>query len=68
MDDVDAGRAGQQPPPRSKADSNPSAAHMRERGLRGIARAQIIHHRRLSKLSVKERRRALAQWLRGMQP
>ena len=68
MDDGDAGRAGQQPPQHSKTDDNSSAASMRERGVRGIARAQIIRHRRLSKLSVKERRRALAQWLRGMQP
>ena len=68
MDDGDAGRAGQQPPQRSKTDGDFLVARMRQRGLRGIARAQIMRHRRLSKLSVEERRRALAQWLRGVQP
>jgi hypothetical protein len=68
MDDVEAGRAGQQGPQRSKTLNDSAAARRRERGLRGIAWAQITHYRRLSKLSVNERRRALAQWLRGMHP
>jgi len=68
MDDVEADRTAQQRPQRSNALDDSPAARRRERGLRGIAWAQIRHHRRLSKLSVKERRRALAQWLRGMHP
>jgi hypothetical protein len=68
MDDVEAGRAGKQAPHRSTTLNDSSAARMRERGLRGIARAQLTRHGRLSKLSVTERRRALAQWLQGMQP
>lgn len=60
MTDLEAGRAG--------PANISSAARRRERGLRGIARAQLTRHRRLSKLSVKELRRALAQWLRGRQP
>lgn len=68
MDDAEAGRAGQHAPQRAKTTNDFSAAGRRERGLRGIAWAQITHYRRLSKLSVQERRRALAQWLRGMHP
>ena len=68
MDDVETGRAGQQAPQRSKTLNDSSATGLRERGLRGIAWAQIARYRRLSKLSLKERRRALAQWLRGMHP
>jgi hypothetical protein len=68
MHDVEAGRAGQEGPHRSKTLEDSSAARRRERGLRGIARAQMTRHARLSKLSVTERRHALAQWLRGMQP
>lgn len=68
MDDIEAGKAGQQAPHRSTALNDSPAARRRERGLRGIAWAQITRHGRLSKLSVTERRRALAQWLRGIQP
>jgi hypothetical protein len=68
MDEVEAGRAGQKPPHRAKTPNVFAAARTRQRGLHGIARAQIGFHRRLSKLSVTERRRALGQWLRGMQP
>jgi len=68
MDDIEAGRAGQHPPRRSRTPNDSSAAHTREGGIYRIARAQLARHRRLSKLSVKARRRALAQWLRGMQP
>ena len=68
MDDIEADKAGQQAPHRSTAVNDSRAERRRERGLRGIAWAQIAHYRRLSKLSVKERRRALAQWLRGMHP
>jgi len=68
MDDVEAGRAGPRAPHRSNTDNDSSAARARARGLRGIARAQLTRHGRLSKLSAAERRRALAQWLRGMQP
>jgi hypothetical protein len=68
MDDVESGRPGQQAPNRAETINDSSAARRRERGLRGIARAQIARHGRLSKLSAKGRRRALAQWLRGMNP
>jgi hypothetical protein len=68
MDDVEARRARPQAPHRPEAVDESSAARTREHGLRDIARAQIACRRRLSKLSVAERRRALAQWLRGMQP
>lgn len=68
MDDADAGKAAPRDPHRSKTLQDSSAAARRERGLRGIAWAQIVRHGRLSKLSMKARRRALAKWLRGMQP
>ena len=68
MDDVEAGKAAQQAPHRSKTLNDSSAARTRDRGLHDIARAQIPRHGRLSTLSVKERRRALAQWLRGCNP
>ena len=66
MNDGDPVQAAPQCPERSKTVYDSSAAQ--ERGIRSIAQAQMMRHRRLSKLSVKERRRALAQWLRGMQP
>jgi hypothetical protein len=68
MDDSEAGKAGQQAPHRSPTLDDSPAARRRERGLRGIAWAQITRHGRLSKLSVTKRRQALAQWLQGMQP
>ena len=68
MDDVEAGRAAGQGPQRSDTLNDSSAAGSRERGLRGIAWAQIARHGRLSKLSRRARRRALATWLRGIQP
>ena len=68
MDEREADRAAQRSAHRSKTLDESAAARTHERGVHGIARAQMTRHRRLSKLSVKERRRALAQWLRGMQP
>ena len=68
MEDLVAGRAGQPGPERSKTLSDSRAERTRARGVLRIARAQIKRHGRLSTLSSQERRRALAQWLRGMQP
>jgi hypothetical protein len=65
LEDIAAGPRG---PNRSTTLDHSSAADIRDRGVSRIARAQLVRHRRLSKLSVKERRRALAQWLRGMKP
>jgi|GEM_PF-3988085 hypothetical protein len=68
MDKADEGKAGPQAPKPAATRDDLSSGRNRDRGLRGIAWAQIARHARLSKLSVKERRRALAQWLRGIQP
>jgi hypothetical protein len=68
MNKADEGKAGPQAPNRAAIRDDSSAERNHDRGLRGIAWAQIARHARLSKLSVKERRRALAQWLRGIQP
>ena len=44
MDDVEAGRAEEQAPHRSKTLNDSFAARARERGVRGIARAQMTRH------------------------
>jgi len=53
---------------RSEILEDSPTAIARAQALRRIARAEIGVHRRLSKLPVKDRRRALAQWLQGKHP
>jgi hypothetical protein len=68
MDDGVAKKAKKNAARGSKTVDDSSAERTRKRGIRGIARAQIARHGLLSRLSLKERALALAQWLRGIQP